>query len=165
MDPRYLGGLHSWLGWWNQWEMPTLSRRRVKDQQPEHWLIFSDGMHIGAIGIRSGVPVHIDQWQWTISPYPASHRGIRDGGTAPSFAEAREAFERAWREIEPRITDADSAEHRRERAHTEWKYKMWSAGCKMPTQVADGRSRCYCGAEIDSQNIGLHIAAEHMTCE
>jgi hypothetical protein len=40
---------------------------------------------------------------------------------------------------------------------------MWSAGCKMPTQVADGRSRCYCGAEIDSPSIGPHIAAEHMT--
>jgi hypothetical protein len=32
--------------------------------------------------MRSGVPTHVDQWQWTIAAYPASHRGIGDGGTA-----------------------------------------------------------------------------------
>jgi hypothetical protein len=42
---------------------------------------------------------------------------------------------------------------------------MWSAGCRLPTQVASGRSQCYGGAEIDSESIGQHIAAEHMTCE
>src|SRR4051812_16760030 len=26
---------------------------------------------------------------------------------------------------------------------------MWDAGCRMPTQVASGRSRCFCGTEID----------------
>jgi hypothetical protein len=25
---------------------------------------------------------------------------------------------------------------------------MWEAGLKLPTQVADGRSRCFCGAEF-----------------
>jgi hypothetical protein len=48
----------------------------------------------------------------------ASHRGIRDGGSASSFQAARAAFEQAWREIEPQITEADRHEHRRERAHT-----------------------------------------------
>lgn len=141
--------------------MPTLTRRRVKDPHTEQWLIFADDIRIGSIGMRSGVPKHADQWQWTIAPYPATQRGIRDGGIARSFAEARAAFELSWREIEPKITDADRQEHRRERAHTEWKYKMWSAGCRMPTQMADGRSKCYCGAEIDCQSIGPHIAAEH----
>jgi len=45
--------------------------------------------------VRAGVPVHAEQWQWTISVYPASHRGIRDDGIARNFAEARAAFERA----------------------------------------------------------------------
>jgi len=40
---------------------------------------------------------------------------------------------------------------------------MWDAGCKLPTQVASGRSQCYCGAEIDNKSIGPHIDAEHMT--
>jgi hypothetical protein len=115
--------------------------------------------------MRAGVPTHVDQWQWTVSVYPASLRGIGAGGTARSFAEARAAFERAWREIEPKIMEADRQVHRRDRAHTEWKYKMWSAGCRMPTQMATGRSKCYCGAEIDNASISRHIAAEHMICE
>ena len=122
--------------------MSALTRRRIEDQHVEHWLIFADDIRIGSIGLRSGVPVQVDQWQWNIAPYPASHRGIRDGGTARSFAEAREAFEQAWREISPKITEADRLEHRRERAHTEWKYKMWETGCRMPTQMANGRSQC-----------------------
>lgn len=113
--------------------------------------------------MRAGVPTHVDQWQWTVSVYPASHRGIRDGGTARSFPEARAAFQQSWREIGPKITEADRQEHRRERAHTEWKYKMWSAGCKLPTQMASGRSRCYRDVEIDNQSMSRHIAAEHMT--
>jgi hypothetical protein len=102
---------------------------------------------------RCGVPVHAEQWQWqwTISVFPASHRGIRDGGIAPDFQNARAAFERAWREIEPKITEADRMEHRRERVHTEWKYKVWERGCKLPTQVAEGGSQCYCGSAIDSK--------------
>jgi hypothetical protein len=143
--------------------MPTLTRRRVQDQQTENWLIFDDDIQIGSIGVRSGVPIHVDQWKWTISFYPVSHRGIRDGGIAPDFRAARAALEQAWREIEPQITEADRAEHRRERAHTAWKYTMWSAGCRLPTQMANGRSQCYCGAEIDNQSISRHIAAEHMT--
>ena len=143
--------------------MSTLTRRRIQDRNTENWLIFADDIQVGSIGVRSGVPIHVDQWQWTVAPYPASHRGIRAGGTAGGFAEAREAFERAWREIEPRVTDADRLEQRRERAYTEWKYRMWESGCKLPTQAASGRSQCYCGAEIDNQSIGGHIDAEHMT--
>lgn len=79
-----------------------------------------------------------------------SRLGIRDGGTALDFSEARAAFERSWRTIEPKITEADRAEHRGERAHTEWKYKMWETGCKLPTQVANGQSQC-CGVVIDSK--------------
>jgi hypothetical protein len=143
--------------------MATLTRRRREDRQSEHWLIFSDDIQVGSIGMRSRVPVHAEQWQWTVSVYPASHRGIRDGGIARNFPEARAAFKRAWRAIEPNITEADRLEHRRARAHTEWKYKMWESGRKSPTQVASGRSQCYRGAEIDGASIGRHIAAEHMT--
>jgi hypothetical protein len=30
--------------------MPTLTRRRERDRQAEHWLIFADDIHIGSIG-------------------------------------------------------------------------------------------------------------------
>ena len=141
--------------------MATLTRRRDADRQTEHWLIFAEDIHIGSIGVRGGVPIHAEQWQWTVSVFPASRRGIRDAGIAPDFQTARAAFERCWCEIEPQITEADRLEHRRVRAHTAWKYKMWESGCKLPTQVASGRSQCYCGAEIDNQSVGPHIDAEH----
>jgi hypothetical protein len=39
---------------------------------------------------------------------------------------------------------------------------MWDAGCKLPTQMADGRARCFCGAEIDVASMDQHIYAAHM---
>jgi hypothetical protein len=32
----------------------------------------------------------------------------------------------------------------------------------MPTQVADGKSKCFCGAEIDMTNTEDHIYSAHM---
>jgi hypothetical protein len=92
-----------------------------------------------------------------------SHRGEREDGIAPDFFKARADFGAAWSRLLPKITDADLTEYRRERAHTAWKYKMWETGCKLPTQVASGRSQCYCGVEIDNNSIDAHIDAEHMT--
>jgi hypothetical protein len=39
---------------------------------------------------------------------------------------------------------------------------MWDQGCKLPTQVADGRSRCFCGTEIGIADVEPHVAAVHM---
>jgi len=39
---------------------------------------------------------------------------------------------------------------------------MWDAGCKMPTQMADGRSRCFCGAAIDVETADQHVSAAHL---
>ncbi len=44
---------------------------------------------------------------------------------------------------------------------TTWKYAMWDAGCRMPTQMPDGRSRCFCGAEIGVE-CGDHVYTRHM---
>jgi hypothetical protein len=57
-------------------------------------------------------------------------------------------------------TDFDA--WRYQTAATAWKYAMWEAGCKMPTQMPGGRSRCFCGAEIDNEGAGDHIRACHM---
>jgi hypothetical protein len=59
--------------------MPTLTRRRDKERQAEYWLIFADDIRIGSIGIRSGVPVHVDQWVWRCDCYlRASARQFRE---------------------------------------------------------------------------------------
>jgi hypothetical protein len=71
--------------------------------------------------------------------YPISHRGLREDGTAPDLFKARAAFEAAWHRLLPKVTEADLAEYRRQRAWTAWKYAMCDAGCRMPTLMANGR--------------------------
>jgi hypothetical protein len=127
--------------------MPALTRRRDPAAHDETWLIHYDDVHVGTIRMRTGVPTNVDQWGWAIGSYPTSHRGLRASGTAKSFDMARGAFETAWRWLLPQTTPADFIEHRQHRAHEAWKRAMREAGCKLPTQMPDGRSRCFCGAE------------------
>lgn len=39
---------------------------------------------------------------------------------------------------------------------------MWDAGLKLPTQVADGRTTCFCGVEIGVADVESHVYAAHM---
>ncbi len=59
-------------------------------------------------------------------------------------------------------TEADFNAYRRHRAFDRWKHAMWDAGCKLPTQVADGRSICFCGAPIGIADVQQHVLATHM---
>jgi hypothetical protein len=142
--------------------MRALTRRRDPDASREAWLIHFGDIHIGSIGMRAGVPNNVDEWQWRCGFYPASHRGVRADGTAKSFNEASNSFESAWRELLPQITEADFSEHRRYPAWDAWKRAMWDTGCPLPTQVADGRSRCFCGAEINIAGVEQHVNAAHI---
>jgi hypothetical protein len=90
-----------------------------------------------------------------------SDPGECTSGTAADFPEARAAFERAWRIFSARRTEADFEACRRERALTARKYAMSDAGCKLPTQAASGRARCFCGAEIWITDMDAHIYAAH----
>ena len=108
------------------------------------------------------MPVHVDQWQWSCGFYPVSHRGERENGTAADFDQARAGFDAPWCRLLPKLTEADFAEHRRERAWTSWKYEMWDSGCRLPTQKLGGRSRCFCGAEIDIEETRRHVYATHL---
>lgn len=134
--------------------MPGLIRRRVNDQNTENWLIFSDGMHIGSIGIRSRVPVHIDQWQWTVAPYPVSHRGIRDGGKARSFLRrrAKRSSSRGVRSVE---------NHRRGSSRA----PSPARSHRMEIQDVERRLRgrgCFCGEDIDLSSTEGHAYTAHM---
>src|SRR5262245_47295483 len=106
--------------------------------------------------MRTGVLTNVDQWGWTIGFHPASHRGLRANGTAKDFEMARGAFEIAWRWLLPQITTTGFEEHLRYRAQEAWKRAMWEAGCMLATQMPDGRSRCFCGAEIDITGTEQH---------
>lgn len=139
--------------------MPALTRRRDPDAHQEAWRVHYGDVHVGTIAVRSGMPATADQWEWSCGFYPLSRH---EHGTAPDFFKARAAFEAAWRRLLPEVTQADFDEHRRHRASTAWKYAMWDAGCKMPTQMADGRSRCFCRAAIDIQTADEHIYTAHL---
>jgi hypothetical protein len=91
----------------------------------------------------------------------ASSPGGTQDGTAVDFASVRADFEAAWREILPTLADADFDKWRDQRDFTAWKYTMWDARMKLPTQLPSGRSRCYCGASIDIKGAGAHIRSAH----
>jgi hypothetical protein len=88
-------------------------------------------------------------------------RGQHQGGTAVDFDQARADVEAAWRRILPTLTDADFQKWRYQRDSTAWKYTMWDAGIKLPTQLPSGCSRCYCGASIDIAGVGEFVRAAH----
>jgi hypothetical protein len=44
----------------------------------------------------------------------------------------------------------------------QWKYTMQETGRKMPTQVTELRSQCFCGAPIDLATMDRHVLAAHM---
>jgi hypothetical protein len=143
--------------------MPTLTRRRDPDAQQETWLIHYGDVRVGSIGMRTGVPIDKDQWGWSVGFYPASDRGLRASGTAKTFDAARAAiFDMAWQWLLPKFTEADFTAYRRHRAFDQWKHAMWNAGLKLPTQVADGRSTCFCGAAIEIADMESHVYTAHM---
>src|ERR1700757_4019959 len=141
--------------------MTTLTRRRDPDAREEVWLIFYGDVHVGTIGKRSGNPTGTDEWSWRCGFYPGSNPGKGSYGTATDFEAARAAFESARSCFLSKRTEADFEAWRRHRAATAWKYAMWEAGCKLPTQTADGWSRCFCGAEIGLAHLDDHIYAAH----
>lgn len=140
--------------------MPALTRRRYPERH-DCWHVHYGDVHVGTIARRSGCPVDVDQWEWKCGFYPGMEPGQRKGGTAVDLDDARAGFEAAWRTILPGLTDSDFAEWRYQRDATEWKYAMWDAGMKMPTQLPGGRSRCYCGASIDIAGIDDHVREAH----
>jgi hypothetical protein len=124
--------------------------------------VFCGDVQVGTIGMRSGVPIGVDQWDWSYGFRPGSERVQLERGIAPDFFKARAAFEAAWLRLLPKLTESDFQECRRERAFRDCKYAMWDSGCRMPTQLPGGRSRCFCGAEIDTKGAVEHVYAANM---
>jgi hypothetical protein len=142
--------------------MPALTRRRYPERQ-DCWHVYYGDVQVGTIAARAGVPVDVDQWGWQCGFYPPSHRGRHVECTAETFERARAEFNAAWKEYLPKCTEADFEEYRRQEAWTAWKYAMWGAGCRMPTQSTSGRSRCFCGATLDIQDTEAQVYSVHMT--
>lgn len=144
--------------------MTELTRRpRNVEGRFISWEIFHGDVGIGLIQERSGVPRHVDHWQWSCGFYPGCDiRTQVASGTAATYDAARAAFMKAWENLDPQVTPEMRERWLYEQAFTAWKYAMWDAGCLMPTQKAEGRSRCFCGAEITIGNTDEHILQVHV---
>ena len=139
--------------------MSALTRRRDPDRR-DCWRVFYGDVCIGTIARRAGVPNDVDQWEWSCGLYPGTCPG-GTGGTAATFEAARAGFEAAWHTFLPTRSEADFQAWRDQRDWTAWKYEMRDRGLKLPTQFADGRSRCFCGAAIDIPTCQLHVREAH----
>lgn len=64
--------------------------------------------------------------------FPGCKAGEHRAGSAPTFDEARSDFERAWRIISARRTEADYQAWRDQRDWTERKYAMRDRGEQVP---------------------------------
>ena len=126
--------------------MPELTRRRSDNEHRETWHVYYGDIHVGSIGERAGVPTRADQWSWGLGFYPGLDE--RKGGNAATFDEARAAFDRAWQDVQAILTEAQFETWRRNRDFHAWKLRMHAAGCRMPTQNQNGRSKCFCGEPI-----------------
>ena len=142
--------------------MPALTRRRNDDPHREGWIVNYGDVHVGYIGQRAGVPVAAPQWCWSCGFHPGCEPGQHRSGVADSFDAARAGFETDWNALLPKLSQSAFDECRRSRAFHAWKDRMWASGCRLPTQESSGRSRCFCGAEIDVVRTEQHVYAAHM---
>ncbi|MET4175479.1 hypothetical protein ABIB99_006594 [Bradyrhizobium sp. LA6.1] len=71
------------------------------------------------------MPVHADQWGWSIGFYPGMEPDTGRRGIAATFEAAREAFEAAWSELRLTIPDSAFAESRPDR---NWRARRWRQG-------------------------------------
>jgi hypothetical protein len=131
-------------------------------QQPSRDMarLFGD-VHIGTIGKRAGVPHDVQQWGWSCGFYPGCEPGQHTNGAADTFEAARKGFEEDWTRMLPMLRESAFVDWRRAQALHAWKYRMWDTGCRLPTQERSGRSRCFCGAEVDVKTVDPHIVEAH----
>jgi len=121
--------------------MPALTRRRIPNDHSEVWRIFYGDIPVGTIGIRSGVPVNVDQWGWSCGFSPGLNPGQHQDGSAASFDLARAAFEETWNALLPQILESAFDEYRRHRAFQSWKRRMWAEGKPIADPSARRRGR------------------------
>jgi hypothetical protein len=140
-------------------EMTDLTRRRDRTSRQETWRIYYGDVRVGTISQHVGAQ-GVNDWGWSCGFYPGMEPPHHEGAEA-TFELARAAFEKCWQRTLPTLTQAQFDKWRFNRDSTAWKYAMWDARLKMPTQTQDGRARCFCGADITIASTDAHIRAAH----
>ena len=135
--------------------MPALTRRRSDNPHQETWHVYLGDVHVGTIGERAGVPVHLDKWKWSCGFYPGCQPGEHKDGTAPDFFTARRRFEAAWRDLSATKTEADYQAWRDQRNRTAPKYASWARGEK--PAAPNSMMKCACGIRFDSHVMAANL--------
>jgi hypothetical protein len=130
--------------------MSILTRRRSDNPHQLTWHVYYGDVHAGTIGERAGVPVGVDQWQWSCGLYPGLHPGQHHYGTAANFAEARAGFEADWKSLWPEIPEGAFEEYRRDREYRAEIRAIRARGEKLPSETPSSLMRCVCGTTFDS---------------
>lgn len=140
--------------------MTSLKRRRRETENLESWGIFDGDVRVGGLTKVNGTGGK-DLWQWSCDFYPGCEKYQQSAGNRGTLEEAKAAFQAAWDQLQPQITPAMRGEWLYHQAFTAWKYAMQAAGCRMPTQNTDGRSRCFCGAGLTIADVLGHVRDDH----
>ncbi|MET3996845.1 hypothetical protein [Bradyrhizobium sp. S3.9.2] len=127
-----------------------LTRRRSINPHEETWHVYFTDVRVGTIGMRAGVPVHADQWEWSVGFHPGMDPGTGRRGIAATFEAAREAFESAWSGLQPSIPHNAFAEWRHDR---DWRAEVAAKrarGENLDSEIRSTLMRCVCGTTFDS---------------
>lgn len=141
--------------------MATLTRHRSDNPNQETWHVYFGDVRIGAIGERAGVPLHAEQWSWDVGFYPGTEPHQHRHGTAGTFDDARAAFEQAWCQLQPTLTEANYETWREQRDSKAWVRRMHAEGLLLPTQTRDDQARCFCGEMVSNRSSVDHVRIAH----
>ena len=140
---------------------PCRAHPRHYPERQDCWHVYFGDVHVGAIGRRVGCPHDKDPWEWSCGFYPGSRPGEIRTGTSATFDHARAEFEAAWVVFLAARTEADFEAWRYQLAFTAWKYRMWDTRHMLPTQLPNGWSTCFCGAELSIAGVSDHVRVAH----
>lgn len=140
--------------------MTDLILRRRNVENHEAWDIVHGDVPVGGLSKINGTGSTM-LWQWCCGFYPGCDKRQQSSGNEDDLDEAKARFREAWERLRPQITPAMLDEWRYYNAFTRWKYAMWDAGSKLPTQMTSGRSRCFCGSEIGIKEVPQHVRESH----
>lgn len=137
--------------------MPALTRRRSTNPHQVTWRVYYGDVPVGTIGERAGVPVDVDQWQWTCGFYPGLEPGQHRHGIARTFAEARAGYEADWNHLLPQIPEGAFDEWRRDyECRAELKAKR-ERGERLDSEIPSSVMLCACGIRFDSHVLGENL--------
>jgi hypothetical protein len=141
--------------------MPALTRRKYPER-PDCWHIYFGDVHAGTIAMRVGNPHDTDQWEWICGFYPGSRPGEIQSGTSATFEDARAEFASAWDIFLSKPHRGRFSGVALPAGFDRVEIRMWDRGCKLPTQLPAGRSKCFCGADLTISGVTDPVRAAHM---